>query len=227
MNEPGEDNTVALVNRFQDGDSNAAELLFAKYFDRLDAFAERKMSDPLKRRVGSDDIAQSVYRSFFAKAKDGIFQVEESGQRWNLLATLAHRKIMHNVEWRSKAKKRSYSKEQAALDSEGAAELSADVESPVQRAIVDDAIESILNAVSPHWKRIPSLAEDSISVETIAADVDESETEVRRVLVLRMKCTAGLENEELSELLDCSVVTVRRIWRNLISLAEEMAAADQ
>ncbi len=220
------DDTVQLVRRFQDGDSEAAELLFAKYFERLDAFAGRKMSDPLKRRIGSDDIAQSVYRSFFAKAQDGVFRVEESGQLWGLLATLAHRKIMHNVEWHSKAKKRSYSREQAPLDSDNAPELAGDADSPMQQAIIDDAVESILNAISPHWKKILSLSESAMTVAQIATEVRDSETEVRRVLILRMKCAAGLENEELSELLDCSVVTVRRIWRNLISLAEEMAAAD-
>lgn len=218
------ENTVAIFNRFQEGDADAAELLFAKYFDRLDEFAGRKMSGPLKRRVGSDDIAQSVYRSFFAKAQDGIFSVEKSGQLWQLLAALANRKILQNVEWHGKAKKRSFKKEQSPVDDSRPIEIAGNAVDPAHLSIVDDAIETVLNAVSPQWKSILRLSEKEIRVSRIAEELGESETEVRRVLILRMKCAAGLENEDISELLDCSAVTVRRIWRDLLSLAESMAA---
>ncbi|MCP4509984.1 MAG: LuxR family transcriptional regulator, partial [Fuerstiella sp.] len=80
------ENSALLMDRFQRGDEGAAELLFARFFDRLDRFAERQMSTRLQQRIGADDIAQSVYRSFFAKAKQGVYNVNESGELWSLLA---------------------------------------------------------------------------------------------------------------------------------------------
>ncbi|MCP4171841.1 MAG: hypothetical protein GY758_13835 [Fuerstiella sp.] len=215
------ENSALLMDRFQRGDEGAAELLFARFFDRLDRFAERQMSTRLQQRIGADDIAQSVYRSFFAKAKQGVYNVNESGELWSLLAFLAKRKVQQHAEWHS-AQKRDPSREQPVQSEQGHLEI-ADGRGTSDSAEVDDAIEYVLNRLCGKWKLILAEAEKELAVSKIAAAVDESETDVRRVLILRMRCAAELGNEQIAEILGCSEVTVRRIWRNLVLFAGELA----
>lgn len=217
------ENSVVLMQRFQQGDDAAAEQLFAKYFVRLDRFAERQMSGRLQQRLGSDDIAQSVYRSFFLKAQQGVYEFSESGELWRLLAFLAKRKVQRNAEWHS-AQKRDPKKEQP-INSGQEKDVSTDDQEPLRRAEIDDAIEYVLSRVSPSWQAILNAAEDELDVSGIALKVGESDTDVRKVLILRMRCASGLDNEQVAEILGCSEVTVRRIWRNLLQFAEELKAA--
>lgn len=218
------ENSALLMHRFQQGDDGAAELLFARFFERLDRFAERQMSPRLQQRVGADDIAQSVYRSFFAKAKLGVYNVNESGELWSLLAFQAKRKVQQHAEWHS-AQKRDSSREQPVQSDQGHLEIT-DGQGASDSAEVDDAIEYVLSRLCGKWKLILAAAEKEPHVAKIAAAVDESETDVRRVLILRMRCAAQLGNEQIAEILGCSEVTVRRIWRNLVVFAGELAESE-
>ncbi|MEZ6130761.1 MAG: ECF-type sigma factor [Planctomycetaceae bacterium] len=218
------ESSAILMQRFRRGDDSAAELLFARYFDRLDRFAERQMTAKLQRRVGPDDIAQSVYRSFFAKAKMGVYNVKQSGELWKLLAFLAKRKVQQHAEWHS-AKKRNSGKEQPLNSDRGEIDI-ADRSGASEVVAVNDAIEYVLSRVCGKWKQILSAAESEPAVGRIAACVGESETDVRRVLILRMQCAGHLENEQIADILGCSEVTVRRIWRSLLQLAKQLAETE-
>lgn len=221
------EHSVQLLKRFQAGDNDAAGALFERYFDQLDRFAERRMSPQLQRRVGSDDIAQSVYRSFFEKAREGQFQLEESGELWRLLAHLAGRKVLRKVEW-NRAAKRSMATEQQMATGDSLvggpnANLADDrTEDPQAAAIINDAIEFVLQQLTPAWKQILEASHANMDVPGIAEATGVSETDVRRVLIMRMKCSHQIENAELAEILGCAEVTVRRLWRNLQETASQL-----
>ncbi len=65
-----------LLQRYQEGDEQAAEEIFNRYLQRLVQLASGQLSEKLRRRVAPEDIVQSVFRSFFGKAQDGRFCLE-------------------------------------------------------------------------------------------------------------------------------------------------------
>lgn len=219
-----EDDSVFLMRQFQEGDDYAAEKLFAKYFDQLDRYAGRRMSDQLQQRIGSDDIAQSVYRSFFCKVRQGIFNVDQAGEVWKILAMLANRKVLQNVEW-NRAGKRNPDRE-VAMEPAQQQNLNQGEDSGYNRVEVEDAIEFVLSSICGPWKKVFETADKVEKPSEIARQLDLSESDVRRVLVLRMKCATGLDNDQIRQQLDCSESTVRRLWRELKERAEELTKCD-
>ena len=72
MAESTEDHRL-LVERWQSGDQSAAKQLFDTYVDRLVALARRRISQRLNSRLDPEDVVQSVFRTFFERAKEGRF----------------------------------------------------------------------------------------------------------------------------------------------------------
>jgi RNA polymerase sigma-70 factor (ECF subfamily) len=82
-----------LLERFQNGDREAAGLLYARYADRLRALTRRKSSAALACRLDPDDIVQSVFRNFFHAAREGGYDVPPGEDLWKLLLVIALNKI--------------------------------------------------------------------------------------------------------------------------------------
>ena len=93
---PPDDSSLSdrrLLERFQRGDREAAELLYARYADRLRALTRRKSSSALACRLDPDDIVQSVFRNFFHAAREGGYDVPPGEDLWKLLLVIALNKI--------------------------------------------------------------------------------------------------------------------------------------
>lgn len=82
-----------LLRRFCEGEENAATELYVKYSTRLKALAKSQTSDVLAARFDSDDVVQSVFRSFFRRAASGHYDVPEGEELWNLLLVITLNKI--------------------------------------------------------------------------------------------------------------------------------------
>ncbi len=94
--QPGSDGPLSdrrLLERFQNGDREAAGLLYARYADRLRALTRRKSSAALACRLDPDDIVQSVFRNFFHAAREGGYDVPPGEDLWKLLLVIALNKI--------------------------------------------------------------------------------------------------------------------------------------
>src|SRR3954463_15800086 len=82
---PSEDSSDrSLLQRFQDGNQDAATLLYLRYAKRLRALAKAQCSRDLARRVEVEDIVQSVFRSFFRGASRGYYDVPAGEELWKL-----------------------------------------------------------------------------------------------------------------------------------------------
>lgn len=87
------DSDRELLNRFQQGDRDAASLLYERYAERLRALTRRKSSSALACRLDPDDIVQSVFRNFFHAAREGGYDVPPGEDLWKLLLVIALNKI--------------------------------------------------------------------------------------------------------------------------------------
>lgn len=95
----------SLLWRVKDGESKAATDLYVRYASRLQRLVQAKTSPALVRHVGSEDIVQSVFRTFFRRAGKGQYQVVESGELWALFLEIALNKIRKLAEFHGAAKR--------------------------------------------------------------------------------------------------------------------------
>jgi RNA polymerase sigma-70 factor (ECF subfamily) len=78
----------SLFRRWREGDQEAARQIYERYVDQLLALAKRRISQRLARRVDAEDILQSVFRTFFNRARQGQFQVEDQDDLCKLLVRI-------------------------------------------------------------------------------------------------------------------------------------------
>ena len=181
-NEPSRIESAWLVASFRGGDEAAATALFERYFVRLTALVRGRLGAKLRARVDADDVAMSAYRSFFVRAAAGQFELEESGDLWRLLARMALHKLSHQVE-RHSAEKRAVSQEERLTDANGLThDIASPEPSPDEAAAIADELEFIMRSLNETQRRTLELRLQGELLETIAAELGQSERTVRRTL---------------------------------------------
>ena len=75
----------------------AAAELFRCYAERLIALARSRLPVQLNRRVDPEDVMQSVYRCFFAGAREGQYRIQEEDDLWHLLTCITLRKVRDQI----------------------------------------------------------------------------------------------------------------------------------
>lgn len=177
--------SLNLLDRWRDGDEQAADELFEAYIDGLLAYVRRRMSPGLARRVDAEDVVQSVYRTFFTRARDGQFVIERSGDLWRLLLGISFNKLQSQVEHHT-AGKRSFRKEAGAAAAEprdDAAHSPADSEpTPQELLAVSEELERLIASLPDRHRDILDRRLNGESIPDIAAAVGRSERSIRRVL---------------------------------------------
>ena len=64
------------------------------------AAAGRQPDEPaLQRRIGPDDIVQSVCRTFFRRSQDGQFELHGTASLWRLLCAITLAKVRHHARF--------------------------------------------------------------------------------------------------------------------------------
>ncbi len=178
------ENSIHLVWRYRDGDDRAAAVLFTRYARRLVALAQSRLSTKMARRFDAEDVVQSVYRSFFARARDGQFDLDQDGSLWRLLAAITLNKVRQKVEFHS-AGKRLVDRERSR-DAAAAGTIQHEVidrePSPAEALSVLEEIEHLVAGLNPTQQRIVMLRLQDYGLEEIADEVQLCERTVRRVL---------------------------------------------
>jgi RNA polymerase sigma-70 factor (ECF subfamily) len=82
-----------LLLEIRNGNEMAATQLYKRYVDRLKALAEKNTGKDLSQRFDSEDVIQSVFRCFFERARNGLYDVPTSGDLWPLLLVIALQKV--------------------------------------------------------------------------------------------------------------------------------------
>jgi RNA polymerase sigma-70 factor (ECF subfamily) len=95
----------SLLRRFQRGEADAATLLFLRYAERLGSLAWTQRGADLTSRFDPDDIVQSVFRTFFRRAAQGLYDVPEGEDLWRLLLVIALQKIRDTCSFHRAAKR--------------------------------------------------------------------------------------------------------------------------
>jgi RNA polymerase sigma-70 factor (ECF subfamily) len=90
IDDPGD---RSLLVELRNGNEKAAAQLYKRYVHRLKALAEKKTGKDLANRFDSEDVIQSVFRCFFERARNGLYDVPTGGDLWPLLLVIALQKV--------------------------------------------------------------------------------------------------------------------------------------
>jgi RNA polymerase sigma-70 factor (ECF subfamily) len=178
------------VQRWQAGDEKAAAELYYRYLEKLVGFAQRRLSTKLRARVDAEDVVQSVFRSFFIRAKQGKFSFKDDDDIWKLLVQITIHKTLKHVAHHRRAKRDAGAEVSGADGREGLVSYLSREPTPEQAAIFVDSLEFFLRELRP-------------------AD--------RKILEMRLE---GFEQAEIAKRLGVSDRTIRRLMERIRSLAE-------
>lgn len=168
----------SLVRSIRDGDDAAANNLFDRYIAKLDNLADRQLARELSGRLDSEDITQSVFRTFFRRIGEGQYDVPEGDTIWKLLAVITLNKI-RSVGSYHRAAKRDIRKSSAAELSSLQHSVSTDEDA---MRVLHLTIQDVIGALPEKQQQIIQLRLENNDVATIARQTSRSKRTVERIL---------------------------------------------
>jgi RNA polymerase sigma-70 factor, ECF subfamily len=179
------DPSIDLLQRWRQGDQQAAGELFHLYGERLIALARSRISERLARRLDPEDVVQSACRSFFGGARDGRYSPQHGGDLWSLLVAITLNKLHVQVR-RNQAAKRAPEREQAECQVADAdylaTELLAREPTPLEAVALTDEVEQLMRNLGALEQRMLELRLQGYNMDEIGAATGRTERTVRRTL---------------------------------------------
>jgi len=170
-----------LLDRWQQGDEAAAQVLVDRYMARLTALARSRLSRKLSRRLDPEDIVLSAWRSFFVATRNGRVTVPDDDDLWPFLLTLTLRKLTRQVDSHT-AQRRDLNVEVDLIASPAWQAVVSRDPTPEQAAILVDEVESLMCSLNESDRDILARRLQGEEVATIAAQIGCSERTVGRSL---------------------------------------------
>ncbi len=169
----------SLLRMLRDGSQGAATQLYLRYAQRLHSLALARCPRDLAPRVDAEDIVQSVFSSFFRRARRGYYDVPPGEELWKLLLVIALNKIRaHGNHHRAAKRNVGLTAGQEWLKACAEPGDWGDPGLTFLRMVVDEA----LAAWPPEHRRMILLRIDGHEVAEIAAQTRRSKRTVERVL---------------------------------------------
>jgi len=197
------DSWSQLIAGLRQGDARITSDFCRQYGEPLEKIAAKHLPAGLRRRLGPEDVVQSVCRTFFRRAREGQFELDDSEGLWRLLCAITLTKVREQARYHLRQKR------------------GVQREVPLTPPGLGDSLPSIGPsdpAVSP-----AQAAAFTEQFQQLIAGLDDEE---RQLVDLKLQqCT----NEEAAEKLGCSERTVRRLMKRIQSRLErvfEVSAAD-
>ncbi|HUT88197.1 MAG TPA: sigma-70 family RNA polymerase sigma factor [Thermoguttaceae bacterium] len=173
---------VDLVRRLREGDSRAAEELYARYVRQLVRLAERQLGGRLAARFDAEDVVQSAFRSFFRRDARGDFEVGSSLELWRLLVKITVNKT------RAKARHHTTRGRDVAAEAPAGEALVAEAlargPGPDDAAAFVDQVAALLRGLPEPYGQILDMRLTGHSVAEIANTLKVSRQTVYRVMDL-------------------------------------------
>jgi RNA polymerase sigma-70 factor (ECF subfamily) len=173
-----------LIALWRAGDQNAAQQVFDRYAARLLALARKRISQRIASRVDAEDVVQSVFRTFFHRAKEGRFEFEDQDDLFKLLVRITVHKTLRQVEYH-KAGKRDAGMETPQGDDAAAERMKLFLSrepSPDTEAAFLDQLEHFLSQLKPQERRILEMRLQGYSNDEITAELGIIDRRIRRII---------------------------------------------
>ncbi len=165
---------------FRKGDETAARELFDRYVNQVMKLARRHLNRPMASRVDAEDIAQSVFRTFFTRARKGQFQVEEADDLCKLLARITVHKTFRQIAFHKRAKRDPGA--QTGEPQEILMNRLTSGPTPEEAVAFVDHLESFLSKLQPTERKILELRMEGYNNLEIAEQLGISDRKIRRLM---------------------------------------------
>jgi RNA polymerase sigma factor (sigma-70 family) len=199
MSVPG--SITALVERLQEGDQDAARLLWKRYYPRMVALARQKLKGSPPRMADEEDAALSAFNSFCRRAEQGHFpDLKDRDGLWALLVVLTARKAAdllrdHHRQKRGGGQVHGDSAVRLAEDDSspgGFDNLASDDPTPDEAALLAEEVETLLARLcDPQLRQLAVWKLEGYTNAEIATRLDCSEPTVRRRLAIIRRLLKG------------------------------------
>lgn len=170
-----------LVERWQAGEEAAATELFERFQPDLVAIVRAGLSDELRQRIEPADILQSAFKSYFVRARNGDYPLDDATSLRQLLRTITLNKIRRQAE-RHNAQRRDVAREVPLDQSALPAKAVAREPTPDEMAIAAEETAALFAGLKPIEAEMVRLCLDGHSTAESAARLGYSRQGVRRLL---------------------------------------------
>ncbi|MCA9109010.1 MAG: sigma-70 family RNA polymerase sigma factor [Planctomycetaceae bacterium] len=177
--------STELVERWRQGDQQAANELYQRYVERLSGIVTAQLADRLRSRTDPDDVLQSACRSFFRRVQDGQFEFDADDDVWKLLVTISLNKLRSQVRKHSAAKRdagQELSRSSNEIPDEFHMEKLSETPSPVEAFIFTEMIERVSAKLGADHAVLLQLRMEGHSQQEIADALQTSDRSIRRML---------------------------------------------
>jgi RNA polymerase sigma factor (sigma-70 family) len=189
-----DDSFVALLGRIQAGDTAAEQILFLKYDGPIRRAARmRFMHSRMQRLMDSEDIRQSVMRSFFQRMRGGALNVATPGHLVALLMEMTRNKVTDQVR-RLTAVRRGGDEQIDSIDA--ALGHAIDDEGPEDQVIRQEISQIVDECLSDEERKLIRLRKEGLDWKAIGEQCAASPEATRKRyerMVARITSEMGLE----------------------------------
>jgi RNA polymerase sigma-70 factor (ECF subfamily) len=185
-----------LMDGLQDGDENAARLLFGRFAHRLVGLAHTRLDRRVQRKLDAEDVVQSVFKSFFVRFREGEFDLENWESLWGLLVVITLRKCGRKVKFFHEKRRDERREVQAAADDAEAGWAGIAREpTPAEAAVLAETVEQLLAGLTDIERRVVELRLQGYTAAEIGTQVSRSEHTVNWMLKRARKRLQQLRDE--------------------------------
>jgi DNA-directed RNA polymerase specialized sigma24 family protein len=179
---PPEGSITRWLGPLKDGDAEAVEQLWARYFGRLVGLARKNLGARPRRAADEEDVAVSAFDSFCRAAEGGRFpRLLDRDDLWHILVVVTARKAA-NLAKHERAAKRGGGRPAADTD---LAEVIARDPDPAFAAEAADQCRHLLDVLGDvHLRRVAVWKMEGRTNEEVGALLDRSVGSVERKLRL-------------------------------------------
>jgi RNA polymerase sigma factor (sigma-70 family) len=146
------------IRKLKEGDAQAAQGLWKRYYRRLVGLARMKLHDSPRAVTDEEDVVQNAFTSFVLRAQKGLFpDLRDRENLWPLLVLITARKATNQRKHEKRVKRGAGRvRNEAVDDSEGAefAQVIADEPSPEEAVAFFDELEKFMDALEDPSQRL-------------------------------------------------------------------------
>lgn len=205
---PSDQSVTGWMHGLQQGNAEAAQRLWERYFSEMVRIAGAKLPRSVRRVFDEEDVALSAFKSFCAGVEEGKFpNLSAREDLWRLLVVIT-------------ARKAQVYKRHATRQKRGGGQVVGETDL-VAGAEDASAFESIITAVpTPDF-----LAQAAEEFDRLLALLGENDLELRQITILKME---GHTVKEIAEKLNLShrvverrLQAIRQIWSTKEAMGAE------
>jgi RNA polymerase sigma factor (sigma-70 family) len=175
----------AWCRRLVEGEGDVVMEFWQTFGQRLQRLAAQRLSLRLARRLGPEDVAQSVCRTFLRRLQQGQFELASSEQLWRLLCAITLAKVREQQRFHGRAKRALDRENPLAVDNDGETvwlDVASREPTPDETVQFTDQLEQTLGCLNDEEKQVLHLKLEQYTNQEIAAQIGCSERTVRRLL---------------------------------------------